>query len=281
MHKSIIGTLLFLPLALLPLAAQASDDGRCKHSQPRHLQLGFSGVKTVVFDIGGNDLDVRASASSTGKVDGRACASDEKSLDRLVLTQERTGDRLLIHARREGNFGGIFFGSHYAYMTLQASVPDNVAVQLRTGSGDASVDGARSASIDTGSGDVRASRIRGELTAAIGSGDLEAEDIGSLHLLSVGSGDATFRHIRGASKIGSIGSGDLGIRSTQGPVEIGSVGSGDVDLADIGGSVSVGSIGSGDIQADGVRGDLAVHSAGSGDVDHRGVTGRVDLPRKR
>ncbi|MGN7725042.1 DUF4097 family beta strand repeat-containing protein [Luteimonas sp. 22616] len=275
MHKLILGALL-----LLPLAAQASDDDHCKHSQPRNLQLDLAGVKTVVFDIGGNDLDVRASASPSNKVDGRACASSGKDLDRLVLTQEKTGERLLVHARREGNFGGIFLGNHYAYMKLQASVPDSVAVRLKVGSGDASVDGARTASVDTGSGDVHVSRIRGELTAAIGSGDLEAEDIGSLHLLSVGSGDATFRNVRGASKVGSIGSGDLGIRTTQGPVEIGSVGSGDVELADIGGSVTVGSIGSGDIDADGVRGDLDVRSIGSGDVGHRGVTGRVTLPRK-
>ncbi len=275
MHKLILGALL-----LLPLAAQASGDDHCEHGEPRNLQLDLAGVKTVVFDIGGNDLDVRASASPGNKVEGRACASNQKDLARLVLTQERTGDRLLVHARREGNFGGIFLGNHYAYMKLRASVPDTVAVQLKVGSGDASVDGARVASVDAGSGDVRASRIRGELTAAIGSGDLEADDIGSLHLLSIGSGDASFRNVRGASKVGSVGSGDLGISATRGPVEIGSVGSGDVDLADIGGSVTVGSIGSGDIDADGVRGGLTVRSVGSGDVGHRNVSGRIDLPRK-
>jgi DUF4097 and DUF4098 domain-containing protein YvlB len=275
MRKLILGVLL-----LLPLAAQAADEDHCKHSQPRNLQLDLSGVKTVVFDIGGNDLDVRAQARPGNRVEGRACASNGNYLPKLVLTQSKSGDRLVVTAEREGSFNGIFLGNHYAYMKLQASVPDSVAVQLKVGSGDASIDGARTASIDTGSGDVRASRIRGELTAAIGSGDLEASDIGSLHLLSVGSGDATFRNVRGASKIGSIGSGDLGIRSTRGPVEIGSVGSGDVELADIGGSVTVGSIGSGDIDADDVRGDLDVQSVGSGDVGHRNVSGRVTLPRK-
>ncbi|GAB3303345.1 DUF4097 family beta strand repeat-containing protein [Luteimonas notoginsengisoli] len=272
--------LILVALLLLPLAAQASGDEHCEHSEPRSLQLDFSAVKTVVFDIGGNDLDVRAGNSPDHKVDGRACASNAKELGRLVLTQEKSGDRLLVHARREGNFSGIFIGNHYAYMKLRASVPDTVAVQLKVGSGNASVEGARAASVDTGSGDVRASRIRGELTAAIGSGDLEADDVGSLHLLSVGSGDATFRNVRGASKVGSVGSGDLGISATRGPVEIGSVGSGDVDLEDIGGSVTVGSIGSGDIDADGVRGDLGVRSVGSGDIGHRNVSGRVELPRE-
>ncbi len=62
-------SLLFL---LLPFAAHAND--RCEHSQPRNLQLDLAGVTAVVFDIDGNDLDVRASANATGKVDGQACA---------------------------------------------------------------------------------------------------------------------------------------------------------------------------------------------------------------
>src|SRR3546814_16000591 len=106
---------------------------------------------------------------------------------------------------------------------------DLVTVQLKVGSGDASVDGARSARIDTGSGDVRATRVRGELAASLGSGDLEASDIGSLDLGSVGSGDAAIRNVRGASRVGSDGSGDVSIRSTQGPVKVGSVCSGDPD----------------------------------------------------
>lgn len=271
-------TLTLAALLLLPLAANAAD--HCEHSQPRNLQLDMTGVETVVFEIGGNDLDVRAVATPGNRVEGRACASRDGDLSRLVLSQHKSGDRLVVTAKREGKFGGFLFGDHYAYMQLKASVPDDVAVQFKVGSGDASLDGARSARVDTGSGDVRVTRIRGELGASLGSGDLEASDIGSLDLGSVGSGDANIRNVGGRSKIGSVGSGDVTIRSTRGPVDVGSVGSGDLELEDIGGSITVGSIGSGDIQVDGARGDLTVRSTGSGDVDHRGVTGRVDLPRK-
>src|SRR3546814_17491406 len=104
---------------------------------------------------------------------------------------------------------------------------------------DASVDGARSVRIDTGSGDVRATRVRGELAASLGSGDLEASDIGSLDLDSVGSGDAAIRNVRGASRVGSVGSGDVSIRPPQGPVEVGPVGSGDLALNNIGGTFHV------------------------------------------
>src|SRR3546814_4713388 len=140
----------------------------------------MAGVKTVVFEIGATDLDVRAVAAPGNTAEGRACASREGDLSRLVLTLHKSGDRLVVTAEREGKFGGFsLFGSNYAYMKLQASVPDSVTVQPKVGSGDASVDGARSARIDTGSGDVRAPRVRGELAASLGSGDLEASAIGS------------------------------------------------------------------------------------------------------
>jgi hypothetical protein len=284
-------TLLLATFLLLPAVVHADDGRSCKASEPRDLQLDFSGIDTVVFEIGGNALDVRASAGADGKIVGRACASDAIYLPRLTLTQERTGDKLVVRAGNEGLRNGIFqnakqvsnhvFGKHSAHMTLRASVPDTVMVQLVVGSGDARLDGARAASADVGSGDATVARIRGEFTAKVGSGDLEARDIGSLRILSIGSGDATVRQVRGASKVGSVGSGDLAIRQTQGPVDIDSIGSGDAELADIGGDVTVGSIGSGDLDATTVRGNLRVRSVGSGDIGHRGVTGRVELPSKR
>lgn len=301
-------SLILASLLLLPLAAQADDDGsRCAHSQPRNLQLDLAGVDTVVFDIGGNNLDLRAATGAAGRIDGRACASDQEYFDDLVLEQKKTGATLVVRTRRDGastsNFNFDFLGlkfSRYAYMQLKATLPETLAVGLKLGSGDASVTGVRALDASIGSGDLTASSVRGQFSGSAGSGDIRASDIGSLDLRSVGSGDAIIKQVRGASKVGNIGSGDLGIRGTRGPVEIGSIGSGDVELtgigggvgigsigsgdlglADIGGNVTVGSVGSGDLDVNGVRGDLTVRSIGSGDVDHRNVDGRIDLPKKR
>src|SRR3546814_10853234 len=167
-------------LPILPLAANAADQ-HCEHSQPRNLQLDVAGVKTVVFEIGANDLDVRAVAAPGNTAEGRACASREGDLSRLVLTLHKSGDRLVVTAEREGKFGGFsLFGSNYAYMKLQASVPDSVTVQPKVGSGDASVDGARSARIDTGSGDVRATRVPGELAASLGRSEAHTSELQSI-----------------------------------------------------------------------------------------------------
>lgn len=292
---------------LLPLAAQA--DERCAHSQPRNLQLDLAGVKTVVFDIGASNLDLRASANSSGKIDGRACASDAKFFERMTLTQEKHGDQLTVRALRNGDndsgssFNFDLFGisfNRYAYMKLQANVPDNLAVQLKLGSGDAVVAGAQALDATVGSGDLTVSNIRGPFSGSIGSGDIEASDIGGLDLRAIGSGDVTVRQVRGTSRIGRFGSGDIEIKTTHGPVEIGAggsgdvtltgigggvridaIGSGDIDLTDIGGDITIGSIGSGDVDVDGARGDLTVRAKGSGDIDHRDVSGRVDVPKRR
>lgn len=300
-------SLLLASLLVLPLAAQA--DERCEHSQPRNLQLDLAGVKTVVFDIGASQLDLRATANASGKVDGRACSSDAKLFERMTLTQEKRGDQLTVRALRNGdnNNGSSFnfdlFGvsfNRYAYMKLQANVPDHLAVQLKLGSGDAVVAGAQSLDATIGSGDLTVSKIRGPFSGSTGSGDIDASDIGGLDLRAIGSGDVTVRQVRGTARIGRFGSGDIEIRTTRGPVEIGAggsgdvkltgigggvridaIGSGDIELADIGGDITIGSIGSGDVEVDGARGDLTVRSKGSGDIEHRGVTGRIDVPKRR
>ena len=85
---------LFPLLLLLPTAAFAATP-ECKHSQPRNLALDLDGVKTIVFDLGQHELLVESSAGANPSLQGKACASDEKRLPDLQLTQEKKGDKLL------------------------------------------------------------------------------------------------------------------------------------------------------------------------------------------
>ncbi|HLM54431.1 MAG TPA: hypothetical protein VK325_12785 [Pseudoxanthomonas sp.] len=278
--------LILSSLMLLPAAALAQGEA-CEHAQPRNLQLDLRGVNTVVFEIGANRLDVRATPNASGKLEGRACASDADRLERMQVTQTRSGSTLVVRALRDRDFdrGSTlnleWFGrtvNKYAYLDLEASVPDTVTVQLKVGSGDATVAGSRILSVDVGSGDIKASAIRGLVAASVGSGDVELEDIGALEVISVGSGDLVARRVRGAVKVGSIGSGDFTLDGAKGSVAIGSIGSGDANVRDIGGDVTVESLGSGDIQARGIRGALNVARKGSGSVNHAQIAGRVTLP---
>ncbi|MEP6908005.1 MAG: DUF4097 family beta strand repeat-containing protein [Pseudoxanthomonas sp.] len=272
MQKSLLPLLL-----LLPVAAFAAPP-ECKHSQPRNLDLDLSGVKAVVFDIGSHDLTVNASAGAKATLAGKACASDEKYLQQLKLVQHKVGDKLYVSARRDGtSSNNSFFGNQYAYMKLAGTLPDNLMVQMKVGSGDAVVTGASLLSADVGSGDLEARRIRGLVAATVGSGDITLEDIGSLHVVSISSGDMTAKQVRGPAKVGSIGSGDFELNGAQGDVEIGSIGSGDATISDVSGSVRIGSLGSGDVDASDIRGDLTLNSKASGAISQTRVKGRVSI----
>jgi hypothetical protein len=284
-------------LLLLPLTALA-DEPQCRFDAPRDLKLDVAGAKAVVFEVNQHDLVLQAGPGAA-QLSGRACASNADWLSQLTVTQKKVGDKLVVQLQRENqglnwNTGG----SNYAYLDLRGTIPANVLVQMKVGSGDASVTGAHSLSADVGSGDIKLRDIKGLVTAAIGSGDVELDGAGALNLLSIGSGDFTARNLRGNATVGTIGSGDLTLDGVAGNVDIKTVGSGDVDLRQVKGNVSLGNIGSGDFEARAVggsvkverhgsgdvtvrdvAGDLTVANSGSGDINHSDVRGKLQLPR--
>ncbi len=264
-------------LFALPGAALAED--HCQFSAPRSLDLQLAGASTVVFEVGPHDLHLQGRAGGPASLRGRACASSADLLDRLTLTQQRVGDKLVVRLQRASRLD-VSWGNRYAYLDVRGLVPDTVRVQLDIGSGDAWADGVASLSADVGSGDVEVRNVKGPVTAKVGSGDLDLQDIGALHVLAVGSGNAKLRRVHGPVQIGSLGSGAVDLAGVDGAVEIGSVGSGDLELADVKGGVTVGSLGSGDLTASRVGGDLQVGRKGSGSIRHRDIGGRVLLPRK-
>lgn len=289
-------TLAVASLLSLPLTALA-DTPQCRFTAPRDLTLDLAGAKAVVFEVNQHDL-VLTAGTGPAKLGGRACASAEDLLRDLTVTQQKSGDTLVVRLQREQRGGFSLGGNRYAYLDLRGSVPDTVLVQFKVGSGDASGTGLHSASADVGSGDVTLKDIKGRVTAAVGSGDITLDGAGSLNLLNLGSGDFKGRNVRGTATVGNVGSGDVELDGVGGDVEIGvlgsgniearqvkgsarvgTVGSGEVELRDIGGSVSVDRHGSGDITVRDVRGDLTVNHSGSGDVRHSGIGGRITLPR--
>lgn len=263
-------------LLLAPLTALAAD--RCDHSAAKSLTLDLNGVKALVFEVHSHELRLTAKPGNSGQLSGRACASNAERLAQLTLTQARVGDKLVVSLRREGNSVQLF-GNHYGYLDISGTVPDNLPVQLKVGSGDADVEGAAIVSADVGSGDANVRRTRGLVAAKVGSGDVLVEDAGALNVISIGSGDAIARNVRGNVDVGDIGSGDFTLDRATGNVQIGSIGSGNADLRKVDGSVVVESVGSGDVEARDVRGGLRVRSIGSGSIEHSNVTGALDLPR--
>jgi Putative adhesin len=278
MHKHTKTRLACLLFAAASAAtAQAND--RCKLSADRNLALDLAGAKTVVFDIGPHTLKLEGATGAGGRVRGKACASDAERLADLTITQRREGDKLIVRAeRKEGLRKLSWSGNDYGDLTLSATVPNTLAVQVKVGSGEAHIEDVASLTGDVNSGELHASRVSGMFYADVGSGQIAANDVGGLHVVSVGSGDLIANGIGADTRVGEVGSGDLAIVGAKGNVSIGSIGSGDAKVENVDGDVVVDRIGSGDLDATGVRGGLTVQHVGSGSVRHRAIAGQLRIP---
>lgn len=249
---------LFTILLCAPLGAFAASP--CKYEAARNLQLDLAGVRGVQIDVHSQTLHVSAAAGSkTLDLKGRACASDQRSLKDLQITQRREGDQLLIDIGGGNGFSINLFGSSYANLEASLQLPDNMPLTVSVGSGDADVADVHALKSHVGSGDLHVRRVAGAVSSSVGSGDIDVSDVGSLDLGSVGSGDFKGDGVRGDVRIGSIGSGD-------------------VTLKNVGGSVRAETLGSGDLQVSGVGGDFSLGAKGSGDVGHSRVRGKVSVP---
>jgi hypothetical protein len=252
--------LLLAALLLLPAAAMA-DEARCKFHADRNLDLDLRGVRTVRFAVNAFDLHLSGGAAAgQGTVRGKACGSDQETVDNLVVTQKREGDALVVELTSRRESGWFNWKSNYSELKVEASVPSDLPVSVDVGSGDATVRGVASLQADVGSGDLEGRDIKGAVRGTVGSGDFKLDGTGAVD-------------------IHTVGSGDFGAKRVAGDVRIGTIGSGDAKVSDVDGNVEVGTIGSGDLDVNTVRGNLSVRTIGSGDVSHHGVGGKVDLPR--
>jgi hypothetical protein len=272
-----------LPLTLAILFAlpgTAVAEEQCKFSEPRSLELQLAGVKSVLFDVGSNDLHLDAAPGSGSRLHGRACAAKADGLKSLTVTQKRVGDRLVV-TLADDRLLRMSVGENYSYLDLRGSVPNHLLVQLDVGSGDADITGAAAVSADAGSGDVSIRHSKGRVTAKVGSGDIEMEDIGALLVLAVGSGDLKAKQIHGAAEIGKVGSGDVTLRDVAGSIKVGTIGSGDMELNDVRGNITVEAINSGALNVRKVSGDVSVARNGSGDINIKDVAGTTRVPGER
>ncbi|WP_045738723.1 DUF4097 family beta strand repeat-containing protein [Xanthomonas sp. MUS 060] len=263
---------------LVPAVAMAEE---CKYSEPRELKLKLDGIKSVLLDVQQNAIKLTGNANGISELRGSACASDADMLKELTVHQRRDGDTLVVNLQHEGKIHGINQGNRYAYLNMAGSVPANLQVQLRLGSGNADIGSVASLEARVGSGDLHAHAINGPVTVTVGSGDVELHGIGSLTMPTLNSGNSTVNQVVGDVRIGNVGSGELSVHGVHGNVQIDSVGPGDVRLNDVTGNVALHSIGSGNVSVDNIGGNLSVQRTGSGDIHQRGVSGSVHLPKPR
>jgi hypothetical protein len=266
---------LFL-IGLVPAVAAANE---CAFTAQRDFDVDAAGLETVAFALGSSDVVVEGVPGLTKvEVRGKACASDQDWLAGLTVDQQRVGDRLTITPRENRSNNWSWFHSSYAYLELRVRVPAKLAVDIKSHSGDAIVNGVATVNFDASSGDLQIRHVSGLLTIEVSSGDVTGGDVGRVDVRSTSSGDINLRDVHGDVKVARTGSGDLYFDQVSGGVDIGHVGSGDVSVSHVDRDVSVASIGSGDINVSSVGGNFTVRASGSGDVHHRDVRGKVSVP---
>lgn len=136
-------------------------------------------------------------------------------------------------------------------MELILVIPEDLALEVETASGDVKVENIRDeVDVTTASGDVEVNKVGGAVAVHVASGDIDAADIkGDAKLVSA-SGEITGRDIVGNCLINTA--------------------SGDIDLSNLGGDLELSSV-TGDAAIDGVRSVEYSGMSGSGRfVDVRG-----------
>ena len=271
----------FLCTALILVSANAAAFNECKYREDRNLDIDVAGLQSLELKLGSSDVRAEGVPGLARiEVRGKACASEQGRLGGLTLEQQRDGTNVTVTPHQADHQSFSLFGSDYAYIDLEVRLPQNLALRIRTNSGDADVGHVSTLDFSSHSGDLTLHHVSGAVGVDVHSGDVRADDIGALEVRHAGSGDVSARNVHGDVKVGHVGSGDLVFDDVGNGVHVESIGSGDVTIDRAGGSVIVDSVGSGDIQVDGIGGDLVVKSAGSGDIHHRNVKGRIDIPKR-
>lgn len=229
------------------------------------LELRVTSADVHVTAVAGTDVRVR------GTFEIRAGDEDEadRIFDLIQLRDERGSDSLRVQERNErpslgGALNRIFGGGDHGGLDVEVQLPTGAELRL-----------------DTVSGDVQATGLRGSQRYHTVSGDLYLVDLGGSVRVNSVSGDATVRGIEPMDVRAEAISGDLNIaapvlksvRVTSVSGDIGLEGelhpSGEFRAETVSGDLQIGLLGSAVFEVRGLSTDI------SSNIDHR-VEGRLD-----
>ncbi len=198
------------------------------------------------------------------------------SEDRIRLAWLRQGEcQLRTRAFREGDSlritvdrPGCGWGSSEGQVDIELRAPRSTDLDVETGSGPVTVSGIRgSIRLATGQGDINVRDTAGSLSIETGSGDVVAESCQGVLELDNGQGTVTVKAARGDFKL-ETGSGSFTLTDLAGNLDV-ETGSGRVGVSRIRGDLKV-EAGSGDVILEGVASRRVQVGTGSGDVSVEG-----------
>jgi hypothetical protein len=263
MKSEFLGVILLAGTAAWAYGATSGHDGsrliqdRCRHSRDIAVSVDARNLQQLVLNARAGSLEVRGGDGSTIRARGTVCASDGDLADAAMLRSDHGQGVAHLDVDLPDTRG-----REYVRMDLVVDMPRSLALRLDDSSGRLSVDDVAAATVTDNSGDLRVTKIAGDVDVDDGSGDIQIADV---------TGDVRVHD----------NSGDIHIRQVHGGVTIPDDGSGDIRITDVDHDVLVRDDGSGDIVVAGVGGDFTVEHDGSGDIRYRDVKGKVSIPRNK
>ena len=238
----------------------------CRYEAERDATLAAENATRARIIAGAGKLEVRGHPGLDEiRIRGRACASDQETLDQIQLETGRSADEVRIEAKLPSGgrqFYVILFNRKRSFGTvlldLEIDVPDSMTLDIADGAGHVAI------------------RDTGPLELADGSGDIRIEDVAGNASVRDGSGRVDIRRVRGDVSL-TDGSSDLSITEVAGSVRIRD-GSGGIRVARVARDVTVTLDGSGSISVRKVEGDFSVERDGSGNIHYDDILGQVSLP---
>jgi hypothetical protein len=265
---------LWAVLALVTLAPCTGKANNCDHEAQRTSQDPAQGLTQVVLVAGPGSLIARGAHGATRvETTGKACATSRAYLDAIAIRTRREGSTLYIEAITPPPSGR----SEWSSLDLTVTLPDNLHLDARDSSGDATFKDLASAKVFDSSGDLIVRRITGLVDLTDSSGDIDVDQVGGI-IVRDSSGDIRVERVSGNAEVASDSSGDMEIREVKGNVRVVQDSSGDIRIVDVKGNATVDADSSGSIIVNRVSGDFAVLADSSGAVTHRNVRGKVSVP---
>lgn len=233
----------------------------CEFYAADTIAYGAAGAKRFRLDAGAGTIRVVGKAGlKSVRIHTRRCASQPVILEQLWFDLSRTEDTIMLKVRVPKHLFSRNVGTE-ASVDLKVEVPEEMAIDLRGGTGGVWVSQTGPLTLEDALGDVTVADVRGNVR------------------IKVGPDSVNVRNVQGDVSL-DVRVGAIVMQGAEGGVSIGAGHRGPTSIRDVKGSVSIGERHSGDISIDGVGGDLSIAKLEEGTVRHANVKGKVtNVPR--
>jgi DUF4097 and DUF4098 domain-containing protein YvlB len=234
-------TVLVNILGVCLLASSAAAQAAEKRLD-RTFTVAPGGRLTIESD--GSDLRVEGTSGNQVEVHVLLKGS-ERTLERMTLTAEQSGDDVAVSAKRGLDKWTDFFGGWSLDGKVEVKVPHNYNIDIRTAGGD-----------------IVVAQLQGDARGKTSGGDIKLTEMHGPVEMQTSGGDVRAEQIEGNTRLGTSG-GDVDVTRLTGDLDAKTSG-GYIHLSDISGRV-VARTSSGNVVASGIRGDSELKTSG-GDI---------------